>query len=846
MVRLLRPSSSVGKVGSEISNHLFTILASFLTLAVIVRYCWHDSPDPFKCNALLQKGHWLDHPASGSEGVPKIWQTPGCTIRHYKSKDIQSCLEDKRLLFVGDSTIRQVFWAMAISLDPKFDSSLGDKHSDQVLTDGGVKLEFIWDPWLNGSRLNSELEAFVESGESAAVLLAGAGLWHSKYVDVNPGAHWKASIDNVLEHMKWAKTTVLRPRSDLLLLAPVTVPAWNKLTAVKNGTTLRDEVDMMNNYLKKMTHAQGADVFWAFNKFTEDLPQTFDESGIHNVQSIANLKADALLNLRCNSERAQYPVDGTCCNVYKAPNYLQWVALIGTFALSIVSLIVNDDRTPSASTAPLTVLSRLRRMLPLAHNHAAPIVFGLAMILCYYADRTQVLSKSHKHYLGSESFGMVIVTILLGLFTIRKTSTDPRTAEAQPFLGRDQTDEWKGWMQFVILIYHYTGASKIAWIYEIIRLLVASYLFMTGYGHTIYFYKKKDFSLKRVAGVLIRLNLLSLALPYMMGTDYLFYYFAPLVSYWFIVVYLTMWVGHKYNVNTKFLLVKIGVSALLTTGFTMKSGILEGIFGLLKAVAKVDWKVTEWRFRVFLDMWIVYVGMLVAIVFIKLSNPSSPIANRPRWPMFEHTAVILSAMALPGYIYYQSTFPNKFAYNESHPYVSFIPIVAFIILRNATPTLRNTYIGAYSWLGKCSLETFTLQFHIWMAADTKALLDYGIFGSDSRWLNFTISTILFVYVSNGVANATGELTSWIMGIQIGEGHEVQKPSGPRVPRMPRMPVLPTNAKDAVEMQPLAGKADGEANGSRAKPGPVVKEENLRLPIKLAGWLLLMWFMNLTY
>ena len=281
--------------------------------------------------------------------MPKIWQTPGCTIRHYKSKDIQSCLRDKRLLFVGDSTIRQVFWAVATTLDPKFNSSIGDKHSNQALADlnGKVKLEFIWDPWLNGSRLNSELEMFVKSKGSArppAVLLAGAGLWHSKYVDGNPGAPWKASIGNVLEHMKWAKTTVLRPRSDLLLLAPVTVPAWNKLTTVNNGTILRTEVDMMNNYLKEMTHSQGADVFWAFNEFTKGLPQTFDESGIHNMQIIANLKADALLNLRCNSERDQYPFDGTCCNIYRAPNYIQWAALAGTFVLSIVSLILNGCR----------------------------------------------------------------------------------------------------------------------------------------------------------------------------------------------------------------------------------------------------------------------------------------------------------------------------------------------------------------------------------------------------------------------------------------------------------------------------------------------------------------------
>ncbi|KAI9308242.1 10 TM acyl transferase domain found in Cas1p-domain-containing protein [Cunninghamella echinulata] len=325
-------------------------------------------------------------------------------------------------------------------------------------------------------------------------------------------------------------------------------------------------------------------------------------------------------------------------------------------------------------------------------------------------------------------------------------------------------------MQLIILVYHFTGASGTAGIYDAVRSLVAAYLFQTGYGHFFFFYKKKDFGMKRFLNVMIRLNLLTFVLMYLMNTDYLSYYFTPLVSLWFIIIWLTMYIGHSYNQKVWFMLLKMFIACCFSTALIHTPGILEALFDILSFVANIHWKAAEWRFRLALDAYIVYIGMLFAFATIKFNEHK--IHERAYYPPAKWISVGLSAIGMVWYFWFELSQPNKQTYNAKHPYVSWIPILSFIVLRNCTLFLRNINSGFFMWIGKCSLETFIGQFHMWLAADTKGLLivlpSTWIQSSPTSpyynwgwWLNFIISSIVFLYICHYLSQTTGTLTQWL-------------------------------------------------------------------------------------
>lgn len=614
---------------------IFLVLtAVLLALSLGYRHIIIDAADPYRCNALQANGRWVGgHGSSNESNKHLYWQPPGCLLHEYNAREIQSCLQCNRLLFVGDSTIRQVYWATVRRLDTQRAAEMSlsaPKHGNLKFGQGCVEVEFWWDPFLNSTMLTKEIKhyrSYMESSNSTgtAAMLVGTGLWHAKTLGPMFLPGFKQSIDSVaasLAHTPTGKNAVALPPSRrdgsayLVLFAPIPLPIQSRLDPAHAATMTPERIQGMNEYLRSAASKFSIEVLWSYSFMTGQRDSAFETDGYHAVKMIADRQADVFLNMRCNSQPSleHYPFDKTCCN-FQPRVYREQLLLLLAATITALSALFSTRKPRSDDDSGTNVLR-------------AAGLLAMAGLYCFVADRTPIFDKFRK-VPNQQTFLLLTALVMFGgLLSIRTSTKKPantpgkltRTAAVHTFLPRDQTDEWKGWMQFLILIYHYTGMSSVLWVYQIARLLVASYLFMTGYGHTAYFLKTNDLSLSRVVSVLVRLNLLSCLLAYLMRTDYNFYYFPTLSSFWFLVVYFTVRIRHEPNVVPRLLTLKIVASAIVVQLLLRTPGLLEFVFKFLLETCNMNVNVDEFRFRLSLDAYVVYFGMFAAVLYLQFTG----------------------------------------------------------------------------------------------------------------------------------------------------------------------------------------------------------------------------------
>jgi hypothetical protein len=117
-------------------------------------------------------------------------------------------------------------------------------------------------------------------------------------------------------------------------------------------------------------------------------------------------------------------------------------------------------------------------------------------------------------------------------------------------------------------------------------------------------------------------------------------------------------------------------------------------------VLQEDGSLYEWRFRTQLDHYIAIWGMICAYNYPHYENWLINHVEKQNTMRKWLTKGCLAAGAFfLLYIWYHfwGHIEERREYNIYHPYVSFLPIFAYIILRNLTPLLRQKHSALFAW-----------------------------------------------------------------------------------------------------------------------------------------------------
>ena len=335
--------------------------------------------------------------------------------------------------------------------------------------------------------------------------------------------------------------------------------------------------------------------------------------------------------------------------------------------------------------------------------------------------------------------------------------------ETNEILNRDQTEEWKGWMQFMFLLYHYYKAEEV---YNIIRIMITCYVWMTGFGNFSFFYIKNDYSAVRVLQMIWRLNFLVIVLCLTQGTTYILYYICLLHTYYFLMVYCTMRVAKHINYTKYGIRIKLMIlSFIIFLVWDVDTGIFQFIHAPFlnstrPMVGATSGSMWEWYFRSSLDHWSTFLGMIFALNFPITSYFIRAVEAQP---LLYHIGVKMMMgvlFLLATYAWVTGPFQlNKFDYNQTNAYFGIVPVLSYIYFRNITPWLRNHTLDLLHQIGKTTLETYLMQHHIWLTSNAKSLL---ILIPGWPMINFLLVSLLYVAVSRRLYTMTLFLRGMIL------------------------------------------------------------------------------------
>ncbi|KAF3913275.1 hypothetical protein AA313_de0210088 [Arthrobotrys entomopaga] len=802
---LLELSSDFGV--ADIMNAIAYAAVVILLGMTIGRYLFDDARDPYKCAAITNEGRWLESSDPATDPL-EHWQPRGCVMHRYTRRDILNCLPNRRILFVGDESMKALYYAVVDKLsnetqdfsenpwekDEKMTTAATTTTSAAISTVKGhggpsFTVEFVWDPYLNSTRLNKELSVWkngsvdtslltprdsVDDGyEAPALFLVGAGIWWAeREVNPNPQREWREAVDRVMTHMRFGPRPTFLGGRDSLLLAPVAHPAWEKLMPeVRRLFNAMLAVDM-NWYMHQLSTIQGLDIVRAWTVAPDDAvdlvlanhvyskyhSKATGPDGMLLLKEVADVRVDMVLNLRCNDvlrKVAWGTVDSDCCVRYDKPGWLQGLVIF--CAMAIIPTV--------RVWRYLKVESLVRHLGPPAYVLKRFWHLSLVLGLCFYADRTPFFNKATRFWIASRFWNVMGGIGVLSLLTLRKPSESTTTRELEARI----LNEWKGMALAIHLVSLYLGGST--------EFSTFALLFLHSIGWTIELLRGTGGAKNGVhyfAKTVVGINIIVVPMSFMTRSRYITYQMPVLYTFWFTIVYAT---ARVYNVRNRAIgmyLLKLCVSACAVITFFFRDAVYSAVFTILRAVFRIGWD--EWELRVLLlqQMWGVYFGMVVGWVYIRVFlYGQGDKTRRRRNEVYANIAALVLGASYLLMLGFQkrSSSSSSGSSGSQHSwekkyqtYTSLARLALFGVLRLSAGLLRGRQSAVLVWLGGLEMGVWAVVNHAWLAGNGTSVLDTGIWGFASLGFvcNWVVWSVAFMFVAWGVRDVREELLRWMV------------------------------------------------------------------------------------
>ncbi|CAH0584540.1 unnamed protein product [Chrysodeixis includens] len=715
------------------------------------------------CTWLLSSGRYKgDHE----------WQPYGCMLHRYSKTDARRCLrylafwgKYNSFAFIGDTRLEQLYEYFIgvvrtrLDMDTSY-STVDHRMPNYTYVDNKLRLSvtFIYSADVSKTMVD-QFRTWQKADQPPSVIVASTGLRLLKT---------RNTTDLVLEEYKRNLTHLVQAIDSLA--ARNSQVLWKLIESVDASKLKNDNKRINNNDIDSYNRAAIEILTHSAAKIWNSARLVAEGGGGDVMLSSTSLRhaAQLLLNMFCNDHMNFN--DGSCCAEPEPYTQLQ----ILTFALFLLCGVVWAARAAvrwaEGARARLRGYRRAPRRAPAPPAPPRPqrsalaalARLGLIMAYFYLCDRTNFFMKENKYYSEWSFWLPVGYVFALGLFF-----TDE--SRSNTVLHREQTDEWKGWMQLVILVYQVTGASKILPIYMLVRALVSAYLFLTGYGHFYYIWKKGDTGLVRYFRVIFRLNFLTVVLCLTMNRPYQFYSFIPLVSFWYTLMFAIFALpphitpSSSHTVESKpyqylYIAVKVIGLLVIVTVLYMSEVFFQKIFVTRpwKALfVNSDDDIHQWWLQWKQDRYSMAYGIIFALAYLLAQRYNLLDDNNHSnlfTPGISLSATLLAFIGLGSYVTFTFFCTNTFDCNEIHSYVAFLPIVSYIILRNVSGALRMRHSSMFAWFGTITLELFASQSHIWLAADTHGVL---VLIPSAPILNLILTSYIFVCTAHEIHKLTG-------------------------------------------------------------------------------------------